>query len=607
MKFRLAIFVLFLALGLSHAQIGADLDLHPHLSGAAGFDFLQHSYRTQTSTWSTDPSRTTSVMGNVRMSGTGYLTEFVNVSGDFSTGKGNTYSTTDSSNYNWSGGLATTIFQQSPIPFRAYWRKFSSSLDLPASASDSDAHSYGFNWMLRLKRLPQFQVDYSNDDNSTLTPLSFSDSDYTRRAWNVYSDYSLFGFRLNGRWNTNDSDTKTIFRSVLAPEIQTNSTGWNAALSRKFGVVNWNTLAARTKTNIEQSDGNIANNDLLHYSTSANTPIGKRLTTTLNYSFMDQEFHNSGPGNSFGILPSTMQQHSGTAVVTAALFKGVTFTQSAQVIRYDFPSSFEYGTSFVRTSSTVAVQRRIKEVDVNGNYSLLYDRIGSSLDHHGSAFSNNYGLHFTWGDVRHLRWNVGHDRLSNRLVQEIGGFSNDSSWDLRVETTRFALLQSEAGIRYTSGEILNSNGKLNRKGTMLFAGATGPKMSFRVSRSFNSGNGLLYPGELTYRKSFITALPDSAYLLIPAIASDSGSWMLDGMYRLRPELEFRGSWQRQHITYSGYDQSLRTIDVSGRYTAGRLIFEAGMGRYLDNLVLPSGVKNLGNRMYVRISRDFRLF
>jgi hypothetical protein len=597
-----------------------------HLNGSAGVNLLRDS---NTPIISQAPeSEFTSVnstaAGALRLALDGYAKDprLLPFSLDFSGERG--ANAVDVGSYrntllNW--GFNTVFLPERPWPLRFYIRHSQYDANGGVFNETSDNSAMGLDWTLNLPKLPKITVGYTRLANKIRLPTSLTSSSYDQRlahleaqdtwkAWewtagvDSYSDVSdaLAGIFIPSRYR---QDLRVVSGRVRR-------FFWNKKAEFDLNDRNeWRKSEYPGSGKSKSTDDNV--------NTSLRIQHTQKLSTTYFYTLTRVGLSNFlplTPGQPGGVI-------SGISIIQLPTFVShfagaradYRVTENIEVfeeVRYQNlsspPTDFEVRRSLTESLSGITYHRAWHTWEVGGAYIGHLQLLGTNFGNRNNTFSNDWEGRLAWGNVRRVRLS-GMGRSSKlNLVEQLGGFSQNSLARLEAVTASLRPFRLRASAERSHLAFLNQGGNTEQDFTNFSGELSHPRFSLGASRSLGSGFGALFPEDVRLRPLVSTPLPLDQLIYTPLLDRTSRVTAANFLFHLNHSLDISATWRQEKNILSTSDQNFRIFDVHGRYRIGKVTLEAGFGKFDTNVIIVQGQTGTRiNRAYVRVARDFKIF
>jgi hypothetical protein len=262
--------------------------------------------------------------------------------------------------------------------------------------------------------------------------------------------------------------------------------------------------------------------------------------------------------------------------------------------------------SYTDTDSTIEASHRWRSFDFMGSYTGRFQIDSTSLNQTPSSWSNSFTGRVAWGDARNLHVAASVQDNHLNLVEQIGGFTNETRIGFEAETHRIRSLRLRVSAEDSQVDLLNVSGNTRSKMVTYSASADHRLFTVAYTNTFLDGAGALFPLGLIDHQFLVVPLPIGQLVNTPLLNRNTHAQTVSFLGRPR-RLEVSLAWRTEDTVLAASEETFNVLQADARYRLGKFTVEGGYGRNLNDVTTITGVN--GTRLalwYFRIGRDFKL-
>lgn len=518
-----------------------------------------------------------------------------------------------------SGGANLLFLPQRPFPLRFYYRNSQFDASGAGFDQDSDYSTLGFDWSLNLSQLPRLTLGFSRFTNDIRLPTSLSDISYRQRLWRIGVDDVWSGWEWGFGFDDYANVSNAIGGFALSSDFEEDLRVLGARVRRSF----WERKAQLAFENRTQWRDTLLLDRGSTKSTDSYTHASLRvshtpkLSTSYFYNYVRVKLRSDVPEAArpsfFGpitlLQPSLFNSHYTGGRLEYRLAPTLRFFEEIRYYRLTPPTdSFEARKSQAESLSGVAYLGSWRGLELGGSYVGRYQLLGTNFGNHADTFSHDVEARVGWGNVRRLRL-LGSARYSKlNLVEQLGGFTEESRWRLQADTSRLPGLRLRFSTGRTRFEFLNLGGNTEQDNTDFSLQLDHKRFSLGLARTLGDGAGALFPSTIRQRTLISIRLPLDELIATPLLDRTTHATSANLILRLHRSLDFSANWRVESNDFAASEIDYRLAEVRARYRLGKFTFDAGLGFYRTEVLTVQGPSGTDiKRYFFRAVRDFMVF
>jgi hypothetical protein len=587
------------------------------VNGFAGFD-LTHTLQSQTN--STIETGQLFPLGDLRLIGDGFLVDpkFLHINAAFDYQKGaNTSERGDLGMGGMNMAVSTAFLPNSHMPLRVNYTRTNHGVTGLGLDQNNDDSRLDVQWDIFRNHLPHIIASFQDYSSTVHVPTSFADHTFSERALNLGASDTWKSWQWSGSFSAGSGST-----TGASPIIQDNTFD-NSTRAGFFNLFRafWDNKAHLRVENRDvwrdehlQGDGSTSNSELTNNATF-DVQLNPKVSLIAGYAFSQVAFENSSfatqlPGTGPIQLLSLVASHSNsvTGRVDYHPFNWLRFSQDVRESFYS-PSVgvVESQLSYTDTDSTIEASHRWRGFDFMGSYTGRFQIDSTSLDQTPNSWSNSFMGRVAWGDAHNLRVAASVQDNHLNLVEQIGGFTNETRIGFEAETHRIRSLRLRVSAEDSQVDLLNVSGNTRSKMVTYSASADHRLFTVAYTNTFLDGAGALFPLGLIDHQFLVVPLPIGQLVATPLLNRTTHAQSVSFLGRPRRRLEVSLAWRTEDTVLAASEETFNVLQADARYRLGKFTVEGGYGRNLNDVTIITGVN--GTRLalwYFRIGRDFKL-
>jgi hypothetical protein len=626
MRARLVCQIATLALAAALPSLGQEAPLeHWQLQGVVGADY-SNSTNTQLFLPSSpqNTSQYSTVAGDISLFLNGYLKDprLLPFKVNFSDEGGSNALSVGSYRHNIYGfGFDASFLPDRGFPFHVFYQKSEYGATGANFGENSDTSSLGFDWNLRVRRLPRLGLHYLKQSNELKLITSVTSTSYKLNEYSADASDNWKGWKWNAGFSDFSTRDNTAAGLILASPFQEDLKMQSLLVHRTF----WDNKARfsfldRAQWQQQQFLGQPGGQYRDDYA-SSQLLIDPTPKLSTNY-FIDFSRVSSTSEAAQAALEGTSSNVSLLQIppVNSETFGGGVLyrltsyldlfqqLQEYRITGVQLAGVTEVETSLTDSLTGASFTRAWKGLDLGGRYAGDLQVAGTNLGHHPTTFSNDIDGRVAWGKPRRVRLVLSGVDSRNNLVDELGGFTTNRNVRLQAETSRLRNWHLRGSVERSGVEFLSVSGDIKSHNTNYSAQLEGRRLSLSGGHQTLSGAGALFPAIVSAEQWFSIPLPLNELVATPLLNRLSHTDTAAAMLRVRRNLDVLADYMNERDVLALSQPRFRTAEVSARYRIGKVSVQAGFGQYrIENLTIPLNTGNLFNRYYLRVTRDFKFF
>jgi hypothetical protein len=515
-------------------------------------------------------------------------------------------------------GVDASFLPDRPFPLHFFYRKSQYGADGTSFGENSDTSSLGFEWALRVHRLPHLDIRYLKQDNEVRLITSLTNSNYRLNNLNIDASDKWKGWAWNADFTDFKSNNSAVEALVLTSPYQEDLKVQSLLVGRTF----WDNKARlnfmdRLQWQQDQLTGQPSGKFTDAFAT-AELQINHTPKLSSNYSYTFTRISTSGEtpffqtaatGSSVSLIqPLSINSDTFGGGVAYQAFPSLSFFEQLQDYRVTATQVVPEAETSEADSYTGAQFAKLwRGFDVGAGYTAQFQLMGTTLDHHPTTFSNNFEGRVAWGDPRRVRLVASGVDSKYNLVIQLGAYTTNQELRMQAETTRLLGWHLRGAVERVHLEYLSVSGDVKTDATNFTGQIEHRRVALSLGHETSSGAGALFPGIVATEQEISVPLPLSELVATPLLNRVSRVDTAALILHLRRQLDVLADFMSEKDVLTLSRARFLTAEVSGRYRLGKIGIQVGFGSYrISNVVSPAESGTLFNRYFFRVTRDFRL-
>jgi hypothetical protein len=517
-------------------------------------------------------------------------------------------------------GFNTAFLPDRPFPLHIFYQKSEYGANGTGFGENSDTSSFGLTWALLLKHWPKVNLRYLKQDNQLQLVTSVTNSSYRLSELGIDASDEWKSWKWTAGFNDFSTASNAVTAVSLSSPFQEAVKFQDLLATRTF----WDDKARfsfmdRLEWQQESLQGQPAGQFTDAYASAQlqiqHTP---KLSSNYNYTFTEITESNeptlNGTASSSNIslvpIPAFTSNTFGGGVLYRLIPSVSIFQQVQGFFVTGAQGAGEAENSEMDSMSGASFARTWRGIEMGGTYTGHLQVLGTTLGNHPETFSNDVQGRVGWGDPGRLRLVASGVDTRDNIVDQLGGFSNTRSVRMEAESTGLRGWQLRGTAERVRLEYLSVSGDITSDNTNYGVQIQQRRLTLGGGRQTSAGAGALFPAVVTAETWLSNPLPLNELVGTPLLNRIAHTDTAAASLRLGARFDVMAEYNSERDQLATSEPSFRTMDVTARYRVGKVVVQFGAGSYrIENIAVPGPGQtgNLVNRVFLRVTRDFKLF